>query len=181
MVLLGVAFAIQTLDQCEDMFGFVECNVQVWKEECFFTACKDNLLRICDDLLLRFFYSQNTAFYDRIHLFRDEFFLFVERSGLNIVLEFNDSDGDTDDQMSATHEQTQVTPEMLKEIADKIEDDWKELACKFGLYPDEIQYFEAANPTVPEQCEDMLRTWLEDDEDANLRLHIGSPWLGRGL
>lgn len=85
------------------------------------------------------------------------------------MLEFNDSDGDTDDQMSATHEQTQVTPEMLKEI------------CKFGLYPDEVQYFEAANPTVPEQCEDMLRTWLEDDEDANLRLHIGSPWLGRGL
>lgn len=89
VVLLGDAFDIQTLDQCEEMFSYVEENVQVWKEEHFFTACKNNLLRICNDLLRRLSRSQNTVFCGRILLFLAKFFPFSERSGLNIVSEFN--------------------------------------------------------------------------------------------
>lgn len=89
VVLLGDAFDIMTLDQCEDMFSYVERNVSIWKEECFFSACKNNLLRMCNDLLRRLSRSQNTVFCGRILLFLAKFFPFSERSGLNIVSEFN--------------------------------------------------------------------------------------------
>lgn len=89
VVLLGDAFDIMTLDQCEEMFSYVEKNVSVWKEECFFSACKNNLLRMCNDLLRRLSRSQNTVFCGRILLFLAKFFPFSERSGLNIVSEFN--------------------------------------------------------------------------------------------
>lgn len=89
VVLLGDAFDAVTLDKCEKLFSFVEDKVSVWKEECFFTACKNNLLRICNDLLRRLSRSQNTVFCGKILLFLAKFFPFSERSGLNIVSEFN--------------------------------------------------------------------------------------------
>lgn len=89
VVLLGDVFDAVTLDQCEDMFSYVEKNVSVWKEEIFFVACKNNLLRMCNDLLRRLSRSQNTVFCGRILLFLAKFFPFSERSGLNIVSEFN--------------------------------------------------------------------------------------------
>lgn len=89
VVLLGDVFDAVTLDQCEQMFTYVERNVSVWKEEIFFVACKNNLLRMCNDLLRRLSRSQNTVFCGRILLFLAKFFPFSERSGLNIVSEFN--------------------------------------------------------------------------------------------
>lgn len=89
VVLLGDVFDAVTLDQCEQMFTYVEKNVSVWKEEIFFVACKNNLLRMCNDLLRRLSRSQNTVFCGRILLFLAKFFPFSERSGLNIVSEFN--------------------------------------------------------------------------------------------
>ena len=50
---------------------------------------KNHLLRICNDLLRRLSRSQNTVFCGRILLFLAKFFPFSERSGLNIVSEFN--------------------------------------------------------------------------------------------
>lgn len=89
VVLLGDVFDAVTLDQCEEMFTYVEKNVSVWKEEIFFGPCKNNLLRMCNDLLRRLSRSQNTVFCGRILLFLAKFFPFSERSGLNIVSEFN--------------------------------------------------------------------------------------------
>lgn len=89
VVLLGDVFDVSTLDNCETIFTFVEQNVAVWKEECFFSSCKNNLLRMCNDLLRRLSRSQNTVFCGRILLFLAQFFPFSERSGLNIVSEFN--------------------------------------------------------------------------------------------
>lgn len=89
IVLLGDVFDAVTLDQCELMFTFVEDNVSVWREEWIFAACKNNLLRMCNDLLRRLSRSQNTVFCGRILLFLAKFFPFSERSGLNIVSEFN--------------------------------------------------------------------------------------------
>lgn len=48
ILLLGDIFDTSTLDVCEKLFSFVERNVNVWKEEMFFTACKNNLLRMCN-------------------------------------------------------------------------------------------------------------------------------------
>ncbi|XP_071641863.1 THO complex subunit 1-like isoform X1 [Temnothorax longispinosus] len=89
VMLLGDIFDSMTLDRCEQLFTFVENNVTVWKEDLFFTACKNNLLRMCNDLLRRLSRSQQTVFCGRILLFLAKFFPFSERSGLNIVSEFN--------------------------------------------------------------------------------------------
>ncbi|XP_060646521.1 THO complex subunit 1 [Drosophila nasuta] len=89
VVLLGDTFDVVTLSRCEQIFRFVEELVEVWKEEVFFASCKNNLLRMCNDLLRRLSRTQNTVFCGRILLFLSKFFPFSERSGLNIVSEFN--------------------------------------------------------------------------------------------
>lgn len=89
VVLLGDVFDALTLNKCEKMFSYVENGVTIWKEDLFFVACKNNLLRMCNDLLRRLSRSQNTVFCGRILLFLAKFFPFSERSGLNIVSEFN--------------------------------------------------------------------------------------------
>ncbi|XP_022917022.1 THO complex subunit 1 [Onthophagus taurus] len=89
VVLLGDIFESLTLELCENMFTYVENEVNVWKEELFFTSCKNNLLRMCNDLLRRLSRSSATVFCGRILLFLAKFFPFSERSGLNIVSEFN--------------------------------------------------------------------------------------------
>ncbi|KAH9638972.1 hypothetical protein HF086_000898 [Spodoptera exigua] len=89
VVLLGDIFDALTLNKCEKLFSYVENGVSIWKEELFFVACKNNLLRMCNDLLRRLSRSQNTVFCGRILLFLAKFFPFSERSGLNIVSEFN--------------------------------------------------------------------------------------------
>lgn len=115
VVLLGDVFDAVTLDQSEEMFTYVEKNVSVWKEEIFFGACKNNLLRMCNDLLRRLSRSQNTVFCGRILLFLAKFFPFSERSGLNIVSEFNLENlteydgGDGKDTMETT-ESTEEAP-----------------------------------------------------------------------
>lgn len=81
VVLLSDIFDLFTLDQCEKLFTYVENNVSVWKEDSFFGACKNNLLRMCNDLLRRLSRSQNTVFRGRILLFLARFFPFSERSG----------------------------------------------------------------------------------------------------
>lgn len=86
---MGDIFDAVTLDQCEQLFTYVEDNVAVWREDWIFAACKNNLLRMCNDLLRRLSRSQNTVFCGRILLFLAKFFPFSERSGLNIVSEFN--------------------------------------------------------------------------------------------
>lgn len=89
VVLLGDIFDAITLNKCEEMFTFVENGVHIWKEDLFFSSCKNNLLRMCNDLLRRLSRTQNTVFCGRILLFLAKFFPFSERSGLNIVSEFN--------------------------------------------------------------------------------------------
>lgn len=89
VVLLGDVFEAVTLDKCERIFKVVEELVSTWKEEIFFTACKNNILRICNDLLRRLSRAQNTVFCGRILLFLAKFFPFSERSGLNVISEFN--------------------------------------------------------------------------------------------
>ena len=46
-------FDVLNLEEAATFFPIVEENVVVWKEELFFTQIKNNLLRICNDLLRR--------------------------------------------------------------------------------------------------------------------------------
>jgi len=86
---LSDMFDLLTLANCEELFKTVEQEVSTWRETVFFASCKNNLLRICNDLLRRLSRTQNTVFCGRILLFLAKFFPFSERSGLNVISEFN--------------------------------------------------------------------------------------------
>ena len=86
---LSDMFDILTLNNCEVLFRTVEQEVDTWREPLFFASGKNNLLRICNDLLRRLSRTQNTVFCGRILLFLAKFFPFSERSGLNVISEFN--------------------------------------------------------------------------------------------
>jgi len=90
ITLLSDMFDVLTLESCEELFKTVEQEVSTWRETVFFTSfTKNNLLRICNDLLRRLSRTQNTVFCGRILLFLAKFFPFSERSGLNVISEFN--------------------------------------------------------------------------------------------
>ncbi|XP_065343536.1 THO complex subunit 1 isoform X2 [Cloeon dipterum] len=89
VVLLSDVFESLTLDNCDKLFNFVEESVNIWKEDFFFSSGKNHILRMCNDLLRRLSRSQNTVFCGRILLFLAKFFPFSERSGLNVISEFN--------------------------------------------------------------------------------------------
>jgi THO complex subunit 1 len=114
VVFLVDVFDVKTLDLCEELFKYVEDNVSVFKEDHFFSQCKNHLLRMCNDLLRRLSRSQNTVFCGRILLFLAKFFPFSERSGLNIISEFNienitEFGSNEDEVMEETQEDSQFT------------------------------------------------------------------------
>lgn len=141
VVLLGDIFDALTLNKCEQMFTFVENGVDTWKEELFFLSCKNNLLRMCNDLLRRLSRTQSTVFCGRILLFLAKFFPFSERSGLNIVSEFN---------LENTTEYGTDTASSLKETIAELDNTSEEkkfnidfnLYCKFWALQD---YFRNPN------------------------------------
>ncbi|CAH4028864.1 THO complex subunit 1 [Pieris brassicae] len=128
VVLLGDIFDALTLNKCEKLFTYVENGVNIWREDLFFVACKNNLLRMCNDLLRRLSRSQNTVFCGRILLFLAKFFPFSERSGLNIVSEFNlDNVTEFGGDISGT----------LKDALDEemvVDDDKNKLNIDYNLY-----------------------------------------------
>ncbi|XP_030068795.1 THO complex subunit 1 [Microcaecilia unicolor] len=88
-VLLGDVLDCLPLDNCDRVFTFVEKNVTTWKSNIFYSAGKNYLLRMCNDLLRRLSKSQNTVFCGRIQLFLARLFPLSEKSGLNLQSQFN--------------------------------------------------------------------------------------------
>uniref|UniRef100_A0A9J8DCN1 THO complex 1 n=2 Tax=Cyprinus carpio TaxID=7962 RepID=A0A9J8DCN1_CYPCA len=88
-LLLGDVLDCLPLDQCDKIFSFVEENVSTWKSTTFYSAGKNYLLRMCNDLLRRLSKSQNTVFCGRIQLFLARLFPLSEKSGLNLQSQFN--------------------------------------------------------------------------------------------
>ncbi|XP_077348674.1 THO complex subunit 1 isoform X2 [Lithobates pipiens] len=88
-VLLGDVLDCLPLDHCDRIFTFVEKNVGTWKANTFYSAGKNYLLRMCNDLLRRLSKSQNTVFCGRIQLFLARLFPLSEKSGLNLQSQFN--------------------------------------------------------------------------------------------
>ncbi|XP_005995775.1 THO complex subunit 1 [Latimeria chalumnae] len=88
-LLLGDVLDCLPLDQCDKIFTFVEKNVTTWKSSTFYTAGKNYLLRMCNDLLRRLSKSKNTVFCGRIQLFLARLFPLSEKSGLNLQSQFN--------------------------------------------------------------------------------------------
>ncbi|KAM9844702.1 THO complex subunit 1 [Aulostomus maculatus] len=88
-LMLGDVLDSLPLDQCDKIFSFVEENVSTWKSNSFYSAGKNYLLRMCNDLLRRLSKSQNTVFCGRIQLFLARLFPLSEKSGLNLQSQFN--------------------------------------------------------------------------------------------
>uniref|UniRef100_A0A8C4Q391 THO complex 1 n=1 Tax=Eptatretus burgeri TaxID=7764 RepID=A0A8C4Q391_EPTBU len=88
-LLLGDILDSLPLGQCDIIFKFVEKNVPTWKSNAFYSAGKNYLLRMCNDLLRRLSKSQNTVFCGRIQLFLARLFPLSEKSGLNLQSQFN--------------------------------------------------------------------------------------------
>ncbi|XP_053570941.1 THO complex subunit 1 [Bombina bombina] len=88
-LLLGDVLDCLPLDHCDHIFTFVEKNVGTWKSQTFYSAGKNYLLRMCNDLLRRLSKSQNTVFCGRIQLFLARLFPLHEKSGLNLQSQFN--------------------------------------------------------------------------------------------
>ncbi|KAI1295651.1 THO complex subunit 1 [Halotydeus destructor] len=89
VTLLTDLFDCTTLSQAEQLFTIVENSVTSLKDPTFFKHVKNQLLRACNDLLKRLSRSQNTVFCGRILVFLAKFFPLFERSGLNLISEFN--------------------------------------------------------------------------------------------
>uniref|UniRef100_A0A669R0Y5 THO complex subunit 1 n=1 Tax=Phasianus colchicus TaxID=9054 RepID=A0A669R0Y5_PHACC len=83
-VLLGDVLDCLPLDQCDKIFTFVEKNVATWKSNMFYSAGKNYLLRMCNDLLRRLSKSQNTVFCGRIQLFLARLFPLSEKSEISL-------------------------------------------------------------------------------------------------
>ena len=113
-------FDLLTLGNCEELFKTVEQEVATWREAVFFASCKNNLLRICNDLLRRLSRTQNTVFCGRILLFLAKFFPFSERSGLNVISEFNLDN--TTNFNKEEEEDGEVGEEKTKEEKKRVED-----------------------------------------------------------
>ena len=88
-LLLSDAFDLITLDHCEVLFDLIEQEVTTWMKPAFFGSGKILLLRMCNDLLRRLSYSQNTVFCGRIQLFLARLFPLSEKSALNLMSHFN--------------------------------------------------------------------------------------------
>lgn len=88
-VMLSDAFDGLVLQKCSEVFTFVEDNVKEWKSEVFYAAGKNYLLRMCNDLLRRLSKSLDTVFCGRIQLFLARLFPLDEKSGVNLVSQFN--------------------------------------------------------------------------------------------
>ncbi|CDQ72407.1 unnamed protein product [Oncorhynchus mykiss] len=88
-LLLGDVLDCLPLYQCDKVFSFVEENVSTWKSNSFYTAGKNYLLRMYNDLLRRLSKSQNTVFCGRIQLFLARLFPLSEKSGLKLQSQFN--------------------------------------------------------------------------------------------
>jgi len=127
--LLSDMFEMLTLAHCETLFRTVEQEVATWREQTFFTSCKNNLLRICNDLLRRLSRTQDTVFCGRILLFLAKFFPFSERSGLNVISEFNLDNTTNFNKEDIVKEEPDANPELMK--TGKLE---QNLSVDFSLY-----------------------------------------------
>lgn len=158
---------------CERLFGWVESQVRVWRDpQLFFQhqAVKNNLLRLCNDLLRRLSRARNTVFCGRILLFLARFFPLSERSGLNVVSEFNLENTTVFDEENDEGNDDDEGRGSLADAAEKttrIEEDGFDLSVDYRLYAKfwRLQDF-FRNPT---QCYDRTK-WPGFSGDADVVL-----------
>ncbi|CAD5210123.1 unnamed protein product [Bursaphelenchus okinawaensis] len=82
-------FETSSTSRCLELFNLVEDLIVTWKEPFFFDSCKNQILRMCNDLLKRLSRTLDTEFCGRIFIFLAKTFPLEEKSGLNLTSQFN--------------------------------------------------------------------------------------------
>uniref|UniRef100_A0A914WID7 THO complex subunit 1 n=1 Tax=Plectus sambesii TaxID=2011161 RepID=A0A914WID7_9BILA len=80
---------VSSVERCEQLFSLVEDHIPTWKSPFFFEQCRNHVLRLCNDLLKRLSRTVDTAFCGRILVFLARCLPLTEKSGLNLVSQFN--------------------------------------------------------------------------------------------
>ncbi|TPP67231.1 putative UDP-galactose-4-epimerase, partial [Fasciola gigantica] len=88
-LLFADVFNTKPISVCQQLFGFMEETITTLKDVPLFGSGRNTLLRMCNDLLRRLSKSQNTAFCGQIQLFLSRLFPLDEKSGLNLMSNFN--------------------------------------------------------------------------------------------
>jgi len=78
-------------NRCAEIFTIVENHIDIWKSPEFFDSCKNNVLRMCNDLLKRLSRTIDTQFCGRVNILLARSLPLFEKSGLNITGQFNTS------------------------------------------------------------------------------------------
>ncbi|KAE9551866.1 hypothetical protein FO519_004915 [Halicephalobus sp. NKZ332] len=113
-------------NKCAEIFTIVENHIDIWKSQEFFDVCKNNVLRMCNDLLKRLSRTIDTQFCGRVNILLARSLPLFEKSGLNITGQFNTSNdtgydqevdeselkssGDVDPEQGVEIEMTQEIP-----------------------------------------------------------------------
>ncbi|KAF6779101.1 hypothetical protein AHF37_01465 [Paragonimus kellicotti] len=88
-LLFADVFKTKPISVCQELFGFMEETITTLKDVPLFASGRNTLLRMCNDLLRRLSKSQNTEFCGQIQLFLSRLFPLDEKSGLNLMSNFN--------------------------------------------------------------------------------------------
>ncbi|VDN15851.1 unnamed protein product [Dibothriocephalus latus] len=88
-LLFADLFNTKPISDAEENFHFMEQTITALKDVSLFGPGRNVLLRMCNDLLRRLSKSQNTVFCGRIQLFLTRLFPLDEKSGLNLMSNFN--------------------------------------------------------------------------------------------
>ncbi|KAH7694458.1 THO complex subunit 1, partial [Aphelenchoides avenae] len=83
------AFDVSLIKRCQDLFSIVEDNIFKWKSPPYFEVCKNQILRLCNDLLKRLSRTVDTGFCGRILILLAKSLPLSEKSGLNLASQFN--------------------------------------------------------------------------------------------
>ncbi|CAL8101233.1 unnamed protein product [Orchesella dallaii] len=154
IALLTDLVEVSSLDDCSIVFHFIESRLDELKDPLplFLLSGKNAVLRMCNDLLRRHSRAQNSVFCGRILIFLANYFPFSERSGLNILSEFNsdnvtkykagDGTDDPDDKIEIAEDQDDKlfegmdisVPSLDKIVSLTQEEKKKKIKVDYNLY-----------------------------------------------
>uniref|UniRef100_A0A1I7UGN4 Death domain-containing protein n=1 Tax=Caenorhabditis tropicalis TaxID=1561998 RepID=A0A1I7UGN4_9PELO len=80
---------VSSIEECKQLFGLVEENMNEFKQPGFMETYSNTILRLCNDLLRRLSRTGETSFCGRIMFFLSRFLPLTERSGVNFMGHFN--------------------------------------------------------------------------------------------
>ena len=122
-LLFADAYDSATIVRCQEIFELMEDRVAILKQGPLYRYGKTALLRMCNDLLRRLSKSQDTVFCGRILLFLARLLPLDEKSGLNLMSNFNLELGPPPYSSKSDKVSPADLPQVLDALVDAMSDD----------------------------------------------------------